>query len=461
VALFTWHASKTPAPAWWIEQGLTPGRWRGAFQIVAVVWVLALIHEAGVSVFRRPYDDFWIANEEADGRLEVCSLPVAWRAVVNWLGTSVAVALPACFAWGLLLLGISQLLGGPPPSLSSGIPFMLLMYVVPCLGAGLCSTAMLFNNANKLQYLRMVVPDGTNQSWREDVPRWVAEEEQRAQARRDAEQRARAQAEFERQEQEQQARERLAHERERIRAELERTEAERRARAQAEFEQQEQERHARERLARERERIRAELRRTEAERRARAEAQDRRRKEEEARAREQARRRQEEEESRSKRDAVGQAFVFLGLEPTVSFQEVQNRFRRRALELHPDRNQARVKWANDEMVTLNLHMDTLRRFFAEESRAREQARRGQEDDESRSKREAVAQAFAFLGLEPTVSFLEVHRQFLRRVRELRAAKKSAGVEWFTNEMRTLRLHKDTLKRFYWENARHGATRPSG
>src|SRR5262249_49061444 len=160
-----------------------------------------------------------------------------------------------------------------------------------------------------------------------------------------------------------------------------------------------------------RERLRGELERKEAERRARAEEQARRREEEAARAREQARRHQEEEERRSQGDAVARAFAFLGLEPSVGFREVKERFRRRALELHPDRNQARVKWANDEMVTLNLHMDTLRRFFAEESRAREQGRRGQEDDESRGKREAVAQAFAFLGLEPTVSFLEVHNQF--------------------------------------------------
>jgi hypothetical protein len=446
IGFLIWRGSTSRTLALWGAPWLTQKQWRSAVETASLLWCLAAIHEAGVSAFRRSYDDFWIANEQTDGRLVVCSFLSAWIAVVKWTALS-AVSL------GFEFLGLAfalDSLGGFVPEPVRSNPIVVAL-TVSALGlvAGYWGLFVVFDEKDPRSWvrLRMVVPKGANRSWEADVPRWLAEEERQAQARGDAEQRARAEAELKGQEHEREARERLAQERERLRAELERTEAERRARAEAEFKRQEQEREARERLTQERERLRAELERTEAERRARAEAQARRRKEEEARAREQARRRQEEEESRNRGDAVAQAFAFLGLEPTVGFRQVQNRFRRRALELHPDRNGARVEWANGEMVTLNLHMDTLRRFFAEESRAREKAGRRQEEEERRSKRDAVAQAFAFFGLEPTVGFREVQNQFRRRVRELRAAGHRAGVD-FGDEMRTLRLHMGTLRRFF-------------
>jgi hypothetical protein len=326
------RASTGHALAWWLANGWTQDQWRGATQIAALLWGLATTHEASVSVFRRPYDDFWIGNERTDGRLVFCSLKVAWIAVATWAFSSV-------LFWGAELLGLILTLGKlgsvVPESVQSDPVIAGLTISALGLVAGYGALNVLFwdeysvgNDPKNRVRLRMIVPDGVDRSWRGDVPRWVAEEERRAQVRADAERDAGAKADSERH-------------------------------------HVEQERLARERLDQERERLRAELKHKEAERRARVEADTRRREQEEARAREEAKQRQEEEERTEKREAVAQAFAFLGLQPTISFQDVKDRFRRRALELHPDRNRDRVKWATGEMATLNLHMDTLRRFFRE------------------------------------------------------------------------------------------------
>jgi len=55
-------------------------------------------------------------------------------------------------------------------------------------------------------------------------------------------------------------------------------------------------------------------------------------------------------------------YAILGVSPNATKEEVKEAYNKRCLEVHPDRNPGKEKWANEEMVKVNAAYEAICRM---------------------------------------------------------------------------------------------------